>query len=29
KGRGSIRRAGEDMWVGGSTVTCIAGRVTL
>ncbi|QVX15417.1 PhzF family phenazine biosynthesis protein [Pseudomonas congelans] len=29
KGRVSVQRAGEDIWVGGSTVTCIDGRVTL
>ncbi|ARD12637.1 MULTISPECIES: PhzF family phenazine biosynthesis protein [Pseudomonas] len=29
KGRVSIQRVGEDIWVGGSTVTCIEGRVSL
>ncbi|EGH63927.1 phenazine biosynthesis protein, PhzF family [Pseudomonas syringae pv. actinidiae str. M302091] len=25
----SIQRLGDDIWVGGSTVTCIEGRVSL
>ncbi|RMQ34023.1 Phenazine biosynthesis protein, PhzF family [Pseudomonas syringae pv. actinidiae] len=29
KGRVSIQRLGDDIWVGGSTVTCIEGRVSL
>ncbi|KPY82421.1 Phenazine biosynthesis protein, PhzF family [Pseudomonas syringae pv. tagetis] len=29
KGRVFIQRTGEDIWVGGSTLTCIEGRVTI
>lgn len=28
-GRVSVRQVGDDIWVGGATVTCIAGTVTL